>query len=264
VSETVLEKDIALMRGRKVFFLYPHSVFNEDLLIEILSNEYEIYCLSDHESAVKVAAAFPGSIFFVNIDAALKEHQWEAWIRLLLSQPDASAPRVGILTYNPDPELARKYLMDVGIPCGFIQLKLGLAEGKAIILKTLFANEAKGRRRFVRTRCTDPRKASFNVTIKGTHVTGEILDISVAGMCFRFDSSVRLRQNEQMEDVQLRLRGTLCRVAGTLVGAQGDSADRNLLMFRSPQPDDVRAKIHRFIYQSLQEEMADFIRGLQG
>jgi len=261
VGEGLAEEDDG-QRGRKVFFLYPHSVFNEDLLVELLSNEYEIYCLSDHVSAAKLAAVYPGSIFFVNIDAELRESQWEAWIRRLLSTPAAVPPQIGILTYNPDPDLARKYLMDVGIPCGFIQLKLGLAEGKAIILKTLFANEARGRRRYVRARCPDPRKASFNMTIRDTHVTGDVLDISVVGMCFRCDTAVRLVQDERLEDVQLRLRGTLCRVSGTFVGAQGGSAGRNVLMFRSPQPDDVRAKIHRFIYLSLQEEMGEIVRGL--
>jgi len=250
------------LKGRKVFFLYPHSVLSEDLLVEILAAEYEIHCLRDHVVAVKVVAAYPGSILFVNIDEAMKERLWEDWIRRLTRDPSTSSTRVGIVTYNPDQELARKYLMDMMLPCGFIQLKLGLAEGKAIILKTLFANEAKGRRRYVRARCPDPRKASFNMTIRDTHVTGDVLDISVVGMCFRCDTAVRLVQDERLEDVQLRLRGTLCRVSGTFVGAQGGSAGRNVLMFRSPQPDDVRAKIHRFIYLSLQEEMGEIVRGL--
>ena len=253
----------AALRGRKVFFLYPHSVLNEDLMVDILSSEYEVYALRDEEAAVKVAESHPGSIFFVNIDEGLRESQWEAWIRRLVSQPSTGSTRVGIMTYNPDPELARKYLIEVGIPCGYIQLKLGLAEGKDIILRTLAANEARGRRRFVRARCTDARKAAFNVTVRGSHHTGQILDLSVAGMACRFDESVRLRPNEALDDVQLRLRGTLCRLGGTLVGSPHGEADRFLLMFRTPLTDDVRAKIHRFIFLSLQEEMSELIRTLR-
>ena len=139
--------EIIAARGRKVFFLYPHSVLNEELLVEILENEYEIYCIRDHEAAARVAAAWPGSIVFVNIDEGLRELQWEAWIRHLIDAPETASTRLGIMTYNPNPELAHKYLMELMIPCGFIQLKLGLAEGKRIILKTLEANEARGRRR---------------------------------------------------------------------------------------------------------------------
>ncbi len=256
--------DAALLRGRKIFFLYPHSVLNENLLVEILSHEYEIYSLRSHEVAVKVMEAFTGSILFVNIDEALREQQWEIWIRRLMAQPGTAATRVGIMTYNPNSELARKYLMDVGIPCGFIQLKLGVAEGKAIILKALVANEAKGRRRFVRARCGESQKASFNLNVRGAHVTGAILDISVAGMSFRFDSAVRLKPDELLDDVQLRLTGTVCRISGTYAGAVHGDTERNLLMFRAPLPDDTQAKIHRFIFNSLQEEMSDFVRGLEG
>lgn len=243
-----------------MFFLYPHSVLNEDLLVEILSSEYEVYGLRDHETAVRVAAAHAGSILFVNIDEALREPQWESWIRKLVSHPATASTRVGILTYNPDPELARKYLMEVGLPCGYIQLKLGAAEGKAIILRTLAANEAKGRRQCVRARCSDPKKAAFNATVRGAHLTGQILDISVAGMSCRFDAAVPLRPNEALDDVQLRLRGTLCRVSGSFAGSLHGEIDRFLLMFHSPLTDEVRSKIHRFIFLSLQEEMADFTR----
>jgi hypothetical protein len=263
VADTLAEQDVAAQQGRKVFFLYPHSVLNEDLLVEILSQEYEVYSLRDHEAAAQIAAKFAGSIFFVNKDETLRESRWESWIRRLMSQKATATARVGIMTYNPDPEVARKYLMEVGIPCGYIQLKLGTAEGKAIILKTLAANEARGRRQFVRARCTDQRKASFNVTVRGAHLTGQILDISVAGMSIRFDMTVPLRPHEVLDDIQLRLRGTLCRLGGTFAGALHGGADRFVLMFRAPLSDDVRAKIHRFIFLSLQEEMDEFIRTLK-
>jgi hypothetical protein len=178
-----------------------------------------------------------------------------------MSTPATASARIGIMTYNADPELARKYLMEIGIPCGFIQLKLGLAEGKAIILKTLEANEARGRRRYVRAQFSDQRKASFNVTIRGAHVTGSILDISIAGMTFRLDSTVPLKPQEVLDDVQLRLRGTLCKVRGSYAGLAGGG--RSLLLFHESMTDDVRAKIHRFIFVSLQEEMSDFVRGLK-
>ena len=251
-------------RGRKVFFLYPHSVLNEELLIEILSNEYEIYSLRNHDAAVKVAAANPGSIFFVNIDEALKEYQWEAWIRRLITQPETSSTMVGIVTYNPDAELARKYLMEMMLPCGFIQLKLGLAEGKNIILKTLEANEARGRRRYVRARCTDPKKASFNVKVGERIYSGTILDISATGMSFELDTPLTLKPKAPLPDLQLRLKGTLCRVGGTYIGAMHKGSLRNLLLFDPPLEGETKKKIHRFIFQSLQEEMDAFVRANAG
>jgi hypothetical protein len=252
--------EMVAARGRKVVFLYPHSVLNEELLVEILQNEYEIYTLRDHDAAVRVAAAWPGSIIFVNIDEALNELQWEMWIRHLMEARETASTRVGIMTYNPNPDLARKYLMELMIPCGFIQLKLGLAEGKRIILKTLEANEARGRRRYVRARCLEKQKATFNVSIRETYHTGSILDISVAGMTFRFDDAVNIKLNTQLNDVQLRMKGTLCRVSGKYVGAVRSEPDRNLLMFDIPLADEPRIKIHRFIFNALQDELGEFLK----
>jgi hypothetical protein len=253
-----------LERGRKVFFLYPHSVLNEELLIDILSHEYEVYCLRNHDAAVEVLASFPGSILFVNIDDALKELQWERWIRRLLTHENTASTRVGIMTYNPDASLAQKYLMDMMLPCGFIQLKLGLAEGKSILLKTLAANEARGRRRFVRAQCSDAKKASFNMRLGDRTCAGAILDISAAGMTFRLDEEVKLTPDSPLEDIQLRMKGTLCRVSGTFVGGVRGVSNRYLMMFESPLPDEPAEKIHRFIFHSLQEDMEQLVRSKVG
>jgi hypothetical protein len=259
-NKAMTTQDEAMARGRKVFFLYPHSVLNEELLIEILSHEYEVYSLRNHDAAVTVAAVHPGSIFFVNIDEALEESKWEAWIRQLLSQPETSAIKVGIMTYNPNAELARKYLIEMMVPCGFIQLKIGLAESKSIILKTLEANEARGRRRYVRARCSDARSASLNVKMGKRVYSGSILDISAAGMTFRLDTPTKLKPQTVLEDIQLRLKGTLCRVTGIYIGAAQGTVGGHLLMFGLPMEEEITKKIHRFVFHSLQEEMDTFVR----
>jgi hypothetical protein len=241
--------------GRKVFFLYPHSVFSDELFLEILNNEYEVYVVKSHEAAWKISEAFPGSILFVNIDDVLPEKDWEAWVRKLLADPKRKETRVGILTYNEDKELAKRYLMEISIACGFIHLKQGLAESKRIILKTLEANEARGRRRYVRARCMEPQKAVFNMRYMGKLHTGVIQDISAAGMSFRLDKPVALKEKAVLDDIQLKLKGVLCRVSGIHVGMVKDGVIRNILMFKQPVPAETRDKIHRFIYYSLQQEL---------
>jgi hypothetical protein len=245
--------------GRKIFFLYPHSVLSDSLFMEILNNEYEVYVLKNHEAAMKAASIFPGSILFVNIDGVLPEKEWEAWIKRLIADPKAGQTKVGILTYNADQELAKKYLMEIAVPCGYIQLKQGLVESKRIILKTLEANEARGRRRYVRARCMNSQKSVFNVKLMGKLYTGVILDISAAGMTFTMDKPVVIKPNSLIQDIQLKLKGVLCRVSGVVVGEVREGSERNLLLFKQPLPSDTREKIHRFIFHSLQEEMDSII-----
>jgi hypothetical protein len=248
-------EELRVAWGRKVFFLYPHSVFSDELLLEILVSEYEVYVLKSHAAAWRAAEKYPGSIIFVNIDEALSEKEWEAWVKKLLADPKRSQTRIGILTYNADEALAHKYLTSLAVPCGFIQLKQGLAKGKKTILKALEANEARGRRRYVRACCSDPRKASFNFRI-GTKLThGSIRDISIAGMSFGLEKPLSIKANTVVEDIQLKLKGIICRVSGVFFGEMRDGPPRNVLMFKQPVPPDTVDKIHRFIFFSLQQEM---------
>jgi hypothetical protein len=249
--------------GRKVFFLYPHSVLTTELFLDILGQEYEVYVIKDHEAAARAARKYPGSIFFVNIDEVLSEEDWKLWVRNMLSDPQASGTKVGILSYNADAALAQHYLMELAVSCGFVQLKQGLAESTRIILKTLEANEARGRRRYVRARCVDPSKTTFNLKFVDRFATGSVLDISSAGMTFRFDKQLPLKPNIALEDIQLKLRGILCRVSGTFVGEAKGESPRNLMMFDQPMEETTRKKIHRFIYLSLQEEISAAI-GIPG
>ena len=168
------------------------------------------------------------------------------------------------MTYNPDAGLARKYLMDMMVPCGFVQLKIGLAESKKIILKTLEANEARGRRRYVRARCPDQKTASLNVKVEKRVHAGPIFDISAAGLSFGLDGAAKVRTETVLEDIQLRLKGTLCRVKGIYKGIAQGTHGAHLLMFTQPMEEETTKKIHRFIFQSLQDEMDSFVRTHSG
>jgi hypothetical protein len=193
----------------------------------------------------------------------LKDAEWRTWIRGLIADPQRKDTRVGILTDNPDQALAQKYLADLPVPCGYIQLRAGMAEIKKMILKALEANEARGKRRFVRATCDDPRKAAFNIRFGGKLVDGAIRDISAAGMSFNLEKPLLLKPNTVLDDIQLKLKGVLCRASGLYVGEIKDGPRRHLLMFRQPVPPDTVDKIHRFIFHSLQQEMGSSL-GLTG
>jgi len=241
------------MFGKKVFILYPQSVIQEEMLHLLVAAEYEVALLRDTHQTLRVLEKYPDSILFVNIEAALEEAQWERFIRNILSTEKTRDVRIGILAYNADPELTKKYLMDIGIQCGYVTLKLGLKESLKIIVKALEANEARGRRKFVRAICGPEDKAAFNVKYGSGYLTGTIIDISSVGMACSFDTSHRLKPGVKLEDIQLKLKAVLCRVSGELVGVQKDKEERVLIMFSKDVSPRDRYKIHQFVYERLQE-----------
>ncbi|NNM66444.1 MAG: PilZ domain-containing protein [Spirochaetales bacterium] len=251
------------IEGKKVFFLYPPSVIQNEMVLEIVKNEYAVYLLHDHTKIFRLMALYPDSILFINLDEGLKEVEWEALIREMNTSSETQGVRVGILTYNNSPELAQKYLMDLSVSCGFIKLSLGLKQSTEILLKALEANEARGRRRFLRVKCPD-RSATFNLRHKDKQLSGQIVDISSVGMSCFFDAEVIIPVRTRFDDIQLKLRGVLAKVSAVVFGTRHLESGKTLfvLLFDLGQLPDAKQKIRVFIQQSLQSSLDAEIKTL--
>jgi hypothetical protein len=240
--------------GRKVFFLHPPSVIQKEMIQQIIAAEYEVYILYDHVKARRVLAVHNDSILFINIDSGMPEPKWELYVTELMQTEETRGVGIGIITYNQNRELAEKYLMELSVPCGYIKLSLGVRQSVETLLRTLEANEAKGRRKFVRARC-DRSQASFNVKVRGQLKTGVIRDISSAGMACTFDQPQTLKLRDVLPDMQLRLRAAPCPVSGVIAGIRDGDPPEYVVMFPQSMPRDTRDKIRRFVFTVLQEEL---------
>ncbi|HUX13430.1 MAG TPA: PilZ domain-containing protein [Spirochaetia bacterium] len=242
--------------GRKVFFLYPHSVMQEQLIQIIFHAEYEAYLIRDHVKVVRLLADFPDSILFVNIDERIRELDWKIFVEQLMSSPATASVRVGILSYEEDPALVRHYLMKLMAPCGFIKLKIGLAESARILLSVLEVNEARGKRRHVRAVLSDESRITFNIKVGHLLVSGLIRDISLAGMACQFDEAQDVAQGTRLSDIQLNLRGAIVRISGTVAGSrETPDGPTYVILFEVPEIGEARRRVHTFIYNTLQAQM---------
>lgn len=250
--------------SKKVFFLYPHSVIQQGLMQELVANEYSIYLVNDHKRFREVVRKFEEPIVFFNIDENLKAEEWENYISEMINSDDNSA-MTGVLTYNDDKELAETYLMNLGVPCGFIKLKLGLEQSRGIILKTLEANEAKGRRKYLRIDCWSLQNTEINVKFGENFFTGRIKDISSVGMAVVFDMEQQLQKNMMLNDIQLKLRGKIARVSGPVIGSR-ETTDGIIYVVLFDQKTDsaTRTRIYGFIYETLQDEINQIMQSREG
>jgi len=242
--------------GKKVFFIYPHSVIQNELIQDLIDREYEVYFINDHTKVTSICEYYNSPILFINIDEGLEEPQWEKLIRSVLENTGTNHSKIGIVTYNENTELAQKYLMDIMVPCGFIKLKLGITESTNIIIKTLDANEVKGKRKYVRAKC-NPSEATLNVTINNSLESGHIVDISSVGMAINFDGSVEIAKNTYLKDIQLKLRGILLRVSAVVIGHRSQEGEKTLyvLLFDQFVTSQIKSKLRSYINRTLQHEM---------
>lgn len=242
--------------GRKIFFVYPHSVVRNELIYKLIDREYEIYLLNDHRCITTICEKYIDPIIFINIDEGLMEHEWEFLILQIKQNELTKHAQFGIFTYNENEYLSKKYLMDIMISCGYITLKLGTMESTDIIIKTLEVNEAKGRRRFLGTLC-NTNESTFNLIKDDSKYYGDIVSISSVGMSIVLRSSQKFRSRDSLNDIQLKLKGVLINVSAVIVGVQKSEDNRlvYIVLFNRDIPSESRAKIRVFISKTLQQKL---------
>ena len=246
------------LTGKKIFFLYPQSVIQDEMIYSLLEHGYEVYIIKDHIKALSIFREFDNSICFINIDYKIKGSGWEEYITAMKNDPATKNIQIGILSYNNDPNLKKKFLLDLGVECGFVQLKLGIKQSEEIILKVLEANEAKGRRKFVRVYCGDDPRVLVKINYQENDYEGQIIDLSSVGIACKFSSAVPASNKEVLKNIQLNLRGSLLTVDGIILGRRNDD-EKILIILFNPRPSEkdlekIYMFIHRMLQRSIDEE----------
>ena len=190
----------------------------------------------------------------------MKEEKWDKFIRQIMADPQTAGAGVGILSYENDPETRAKYLIEIGIQCGYIRLNIGVKESADIILKALQANEAKGRRKYIRAKCRSRAHASFNALIRGRIYPGTVIDISSVGMACRFDEDPDIEKNTMLDDMQLALKGAIIKLGGIYIGSHEVDQQTDIILFDPKLSNPSRDRIRNFVYCTLNEDMQGAIR----
>lgn len=247
--------------GRRVFFVYPHSVFRESLVQRLIDLEYEIYLIKDHSLIPLIIKQYPDAIIFMNIDEGQKRHDWELFIQQLQTSAEASSVSLGIISYEFDQSVAQFYLMELALPGGYIQLKQSIEKAFDILTKTLEANEVRGRRKFVRCQILEDRAPQFNVKGEGGLIKGGVLDLSSAGMAVVLENGRDFQKNSLLRDIQINLAGKLLRVSGVVIGFRnaeevgGVSRKIFVLLFDKSVQSETRSEVRIYVHKYLQEQL---------
>jgi hypothetical protein len=221
--------------GKKIFFLYPPPVLTE-VVDSLARQEYEVYLSREHERLRRFIGSFPGAIVFVNLGDGMDEAGWKAYIASL--RKDSPEVGVGIITLNDDAQLREYFLMNLQVQCGFVILKIGASKTAEILAKTLEANEARGRRKFVRALCS-PGVGQCAVDFEGATLRADLTDLSSAGMAIHFDNAVGLKVGTVLRDMSLTIKGQRLAASGVVV-AKRDGENGLVVMFDPASIDDAR------------------------
>lgn len=216
-----------IITGRKTFFITPDtSLIQETFLEDYFALGYECYFI-ENDKRVKLEkkidiliSLFHDVIFFFNIDYNIPDLEWPVFIRNLVDSYH-NETSIGILftkrqTKDEKTRLEQKYLYELQVQCGCIQLEYQKKQNFDIIEKILFANQAQGRRKNIRALCTSACTFTFNREIDS--VNGTLQDISLSHFSVVSPTDrFGIQMYEKINDVHFNIRGFIFRSDAVLI-----------------------------------------------
>jgi hypothetical protein len=240
--------------GKKIFFLHPSAVVQNEIAAELVQQEYEVYIIQNHATFGRALKRYPNSIVFADIDERMSEQNWETWIRDTMAENPGTG--IGILSVNDDENLQRKYINMVQVRCGFTVLRADLKASIKQILGILKAIDAKGRRKYIRATSENETLTTINLPLNGTFVNGTIKDISAVGLSCAFAEDPNLAKNVLFKDIQIKLQSTLLKVEGIVFGSRMDGLTKiYVILFTNRIDPEVQTKIRKYIQSNIQTKM---------
>jgi hypothetical protein len=242
--------------GKKIFFLHPSAFVQNDIVAELVQQEYEVYVARDEAKLQKLLPSHPQSIVFASIDETLSANKWEGWIRSVMGNESTKDVAIGVLSNTNNEDARRLYLNSIRVSCGFIPVKIGTAKVIKAMLDILKAVDAKGRRKYIRADTRGETMTTINVPNNGAYVTGEIRDISEVGLSCAFAQDPELQKNALLPDLQIKLQSTLLKAEAIVFGSRMDGEERvYVFVFTQKIDPAVRTKIRSYVQKNLQIKM---------
>ena len=248
------ENDNSLSFGRKIFFLYPPAIIQNQVISQLAQEEFEVYVVKDEVKLRRVLQRFPDSVVFVGINERLKENAWEEWIRGVMTE--LSGVDIGIIASGADENIRKKYLEQIKVRCGYTVVKADINNVISQLIGTLNKVDAKGRRKYIRALISNEANTNVNLPMNGTFISGAIKDISVVGFSCSFREDPDLTKNVLFKDIQIRLQSQILKAEGIVFGSRMEGEDKNyVILFTNRIDSDVRTKIRKYIQSNLQSKM---------
>jgi hypothetical protein len=241
--------------GKKIFFLYPAVAVVQQIIPELVQEEFEVYSSKNYAALAHTLEKYPDAIVFVNIDEGIAEAEWAKWIGELTGKlPNIN---IGIFSSNSDEALKNKYLNELKVKCGYLILKLDMNKSIGKVVEILNGLNAKGRRKFIRAAIEGDANATLNIPHGNDFVHGNIKDISVVGISCTFDKDPELTKNALLKNIQVKLQSTLLKVEAVVFGSRMmNEQEKVYVLILSARTDpEVRKKIRTYVQACLQSKM---------
>ena len=183
-----------------------------------------------------ILSLFKDVIIYINIDYEIYDLKWPEYISKLLSKK-ATREQLGIMFAKRQSAVENKnieqtYFKELQLQRGYIQLEYQKKYNFEIIARTLFNNQAQGRRKAIRALCSKACTYKFSFGDNKDTFFGSLQDISLSHFTILVENEpLPIKLYEKIHDIHFSLKGTLFQTDAILVMERAVGENNRLYVF---------------------------------
>lgn len=175
--------------GHKLFFIAPPHNLCIGLIPQLHNKEYETYIIQDYKDAKNILRNNPDSICYFCVDSQLSKNGWVNFLSSFADDENLKKEYIGVITHKIDAKLRDKFMTSIDIRAGLITLDESDDKILEEIVDILEANNAKGRRQYVRAKINKDSTTYLMWYTQDKFLKFNMQDISSVGMAIDIPSS---------------------------------------------------------------------------
>lgn len=250
--------------GRKIFFLNPPLLVENYMKDNLTDDEFEVYAISDYQLAKAALRHYENAICFIYIDDDLSIDGWYNFIKSFEIEEGLQSIFLGVMSYKAKPKDKERFLMNLKLPGGFIDLNQKPADLYAQVSGILTINGAKGIRKVIRLDLLDNNVLGY-FSHNNALISFTLKDISTLGFAARAPLNIvdHFVNGRRIDNVSLTMGrySVMCSIVIYNKKIE-NGACTVVAIFDDKLPKEDYKKIHDFIYATLAERNAEFMKNL--
>jgi len=243
--------------NRKVFFLHPHAVVQDELAYALITENIEAYLLRNHVSAKIVLREYPDAVFLMQVDSGLDEDKWIEYAEDLKSFSVFSDLTICVLSVSGMEEIKKTYLQKSrAFSYGVTYGRYEFAKTYKII-RDILEREKVNPPGFA-VKGTSPERLTVTVDFTRDHkrYEGVLKTVSLSGLTCKIESTEPLYASEiPVSPISISYGNTQFLVSGRIVGNSDDDESIYLILFDDTVGVEKRDEIYVLIQTCLQSQI---------
>ena len=242
--------------SRKVFFLHPLAVIQDDLVRGLVEENYEAYLLRNHVSGRDVLREYGNAVLFIQVDSGLQDKEWIAYADELKASPALAELTICAVSVRESSALTKAYLeKSKSFSRALSYAGFDYDRTMTEIRKILDGEKARPPGYAIRGIAPDAFCPSVDFIRDSNRYEGSLKQITFSGITCKIHREDLLPSDIPVPAIIITYGKKQFTISGRIVGRHGADPTLHLILFNEKSQIEKRDDIYDLIHACMQAEI---------